>query len=205
MSLLAPLPNKKFSVIYADPPWKYSNTGVNGAACKHYPTLTTAQICSLDVASIAEDNAALFLWATWPNLDQAFKVMESWSFTYKTCGFVWVKMKKTWNKVAGQTHQAMSVDQLSGATEFGPGFYVRANSEVCLIGIRGSMRPSNRSIRQIIFAPRGQHSAKPPEARRRIELLYPNATRIELFARERAANWDGWGDEMMVEEKINGD
>lgn len=83
-----PLPAKQYSVIYADPPWAYSQGGnmksSHGIAKQHYPTMTTAEICALPVREIVREGAACFMWATFPNITEAIKVMEAWGFTYKT-------------------------------------------------------------------------------------------------------------------------
>lgn len=93
-----PLPAKQYSVIYADPPWAYQQAGATakarGTAVKHYPTMTTAEICALPVREIVRGGAACFMWATFPNITEAIKVMEAWGFTYKTAAFVWVKKNR---------------------------------------------------------------------------------------------------------------
>lgn len=93
-----PLPAKQYSVIYADPPWAYSQGGntksSHGIAKQHYPTMTTAEICALPVREIVRGGAACFMWATFPNITEAIKVMEAWGFTYKTAAFVWVKKNR---------------------------------------------------------------------------------------------------------------
>ena len=93
-----PLPAKQYSVIYADPPWAYQQAGATakarGTAVKHYPTMTTAEICALPVREIVRGGAACFMWATFHNITEAIKVMEAWGFTYKTAAFVWVKKNR---------------------------------------------------------------------------------------------------------------
>lgn len=90
-----PLPaDRTFCVIYADPPWTfetYSDLGKDRSAENHYPTMTLQQICDLPVPRCAAEDAVLFLWATSPNLEQAFEVIKYWRFSYKS-SFVWVKI-----------------------------------------------------------------------------------------------------------------
>ena len=74
---------KKYSIIYADPPWNYVNKG-RGAAENHYPTMKDNEIMNLPVKEISADNAVLLMWATFPNLPLALKAIEAWGFTYKT-------------------------------------------------------------------------------------------------------------------------
>lgn len=118
--------DKKYSIIYADPPWKYNDKmvmkGVHGnirGAESFYNTMTLEDIKALPVKEISEKNAILFLWVTMPFLPQTQEVMESWGFKYKTCGFTWIKTTKT-----GKIHTGM-------------GHYTRGNAELCLIGVRG--------------------------------------------------------------------
>ena len=93
-----PLPDKEYSVIYADPPWEYRQHGTTaksrGNAAKHYQTMTTEDICKLPVKKICGGGAACFMWATFPNIAEAIKVLEAWGFTYKTAAFVWVKKNR---------------------------------------------------------------------------------------------------------------
>lgn len=85
---------KKYSVIYADPPWRYDMKRGNGVAENHYPTMSMEDICALPVAELAAKDSALFLWATFPQLNEAFRVMEAWGFRYKTLAFLWLKQNR---------------------------------------------------------------------------------------------------------------
>jgi len=174
---------RKYSVIYADPPWAYKHSGGNGAALNHYGTMSTEDISALPVRDICAENAVLFKWATFPNIEEAIKVMRAWGFEYKTAGFVWVKKKKK-----------------SGSLFWGMGAYTRANAEVCLLGISKRTKAGElvkvHNIHQIIEAPIGVHSAKPGITRERIEALTGSeGGLVELFARSSAPGWDCWGNE----------
>lgn len=177
---------KKYSIIYADPPWDYPLSGGTkkgrGLAKKQYQTMKTPDICALPVQDIATEDAVCFMWATFPNIGTALKVMESWGFRYKTAAFVWVKKNPK-----------------SGALAWGMGAYTRANAEVVLLGIRDGVKAKecvrSRKVHQIIEAPRGRHSQKPDEVRDRIVELMGDIPRIELFARSAAEGWDCWGNE----------
>ena len=173
--------DKKYSIIYADPPWKYGG-GKNGSfaalAVDQYPTMKTKDICALPVAGIAED-AVLFLWVTFPQLQEAFTVARAWGFTYRTAAFTWVKLNK------------------NGTPFFGLGHWTHSNAEICLIFTKGNYpRRVGRRVSQIIMTVRERHSQKPREARERIVELMGDLPRIELFARERADGWDYWGNEV---------
>lgn len=178
----------RFKVIYADPPWRYDNATIRGGAAHHYRTMSVAQISALPVARLAADDCALFMWATWPNLPAALEVIAAWGFTYKTCAFAWVK--------------TTSAPKLTAAT--GLGKYTRGNTEPCLLARRGAYWRADAGVPQVILdpdeetilAPRARHSAKPPEVRDRIVRLMGDVPRIELFARERVAGWEAWGDQL---------
>lgn len=170
----------KYDIIYADPPWAYKwGKGGNFAPERHYNTMTTADICALDVKSMREKNCALFLWATMPCLPEAFKVMEAWGFKYKTCAFTWIKTRKNGKPLAGM------------------GSYTKSNAELCLLGMRGHIKSVDKTVPQVIMSQRGRHSEKPEEARQRIDRLFGGGLKkIELFARRRVDGWDAWGDEI---------
>ena len=141
--------------------------------------MSLPDICALPVADLADRDCALFMWATFPNLPQALDVIKAWGFTYKTVAFVWCKRNRK-----------------SGGFFTGLGHYTRANAEICLLATKGSLKRVSKSVRQIIDTPIEQHSKKPDEARSRIIELFGDVPRIELFARERTAGWDCFGNEV---------
>jgi len=168
-----------YDIIYADPPWSYRNDGMSGCAANHYTTMSLSDICNLPIDSISAENSLLFLWATFPNLQEAFQVIRAWGFTYKTVAFVWVKR----NKVANSWF-------------FGMGFWTRSNAEICLLAIKGKPQRISRKVHQIIDAPVERHSKKPDIARDKIIELAGDRPRVELFARESTPGWDVWGNEV---------
>jgi len=173
-------PNKKHSVILADPSWQYNDkamAGKRGSSFK-YPVMTVEEIAKLPVQRIAKRNCILFLWATPPMINEALYVMKEWGFKYKTFGFVWIKRSK------------------KGTTKIGMGSWTRANAEICLIGTRGKPKRKSASIRQIIESIPREHSRKPDEIYERIEKLVGNVSRIELFARHRRKGWSSWGNQL---------
>ena len=179
-ALFADLPSKKYTVIYADPPWQYddpANAGHRGAKWK-YPVVGHEDIARLPVQDIADDDAALFMWATYPKIKEALEVMGAWGFTYKTVAFTWVKRNK-----------------ISDSLFWGMGRWTRANAEVVLLGTRGKPRRVDAGVHQVIEAPVQGHSVKPDEARQRIVRLLGDVPRIELFARQAPAGWDVWGNQ----------
>lgn len=173
--------DRKYNIIYADPPWQYNDKGCNGNAEKHYSTMKLADICELPVKDLAAEDCVLFLWATYPMLENALKVIKSWGFRYRTLGFQWVKTNRS-----------------SGGYFFGTGRWTRGNTEACLLAIKGKPHKfkQDNGISQIIEAPVGRHSSKPLVVRDKITDLLGELPRIELFAREQADGWDCWGDEV---------
>lgn len=171
--------DKKYSIIYADPPWKYKDSNCEGAAEHQYNTMSIEEICNLPVNQIADKNCILFLWATYPKMQEAMKVIETWGFTYKTIGFQWIKLNK--NEIG---------------CYFGLGRWTRGNTEPCLIAVKGKPKRISASISQLVFAPITKHSEKPPVVRKKIIELIGDLPRIELFARQQADGWDCWGNEV---------
>lgn len=169
------LPTKQYDIILADPPWHYNSILSSGSHAKaHYPTIKTSDLKSLPVASIAAKDCLLFLWATGPILDEAIELGEAWGFKWATIGFIWDKQR------------------------INPGFYTLSQCEMCLIFKRGRIpKPRGaRNIRQFLSVRCGEHSAKPDEIRHRIEAMFPQQSKLELFARwEGNADWDVWGNE----------
>ncbi len=176
--------DKRYSVIYADPPWKYKwgegKNGGNFAPEKHYPTMTTDEICNMreTVRKISNRNCALLMWATMPCLPDAIRVIQQWGFKYKTCAFTWVKTRKDGQPLAGM------------------GSYTKCNAELCLLAMKGHIKSVDKTVRQIVMSERRKHSQKPNEVRERIEKLFGDVQRIELFAREHFDGWDCWGNEV---------
>jgi N6-adenosine-specific RNA methylase IME4 len=167
-----------YPVILADPPWRYENPpmGATGRAIEnHYPTMTLADICALPVSGLATPDAVLFLWATAPKLAECLEVIRAWDFTYRT-HLVWVKDK------------------------IGMGYHVRNQHELLLIAKRGEVPapPPEARPSSVLYAPRAEHSVKPPETYRIIESMYPDLPRIELFARAPQDGWASWGNQAVA-------
>ncbi|MHC4621956.1 MAG: MT-A70 family methyltransferase [Planctomycetota bacterium] len=170
------LPDAVFNVIYADPPWEYSNSGLEGSAAKHYPTMKTSDICELleTIDAQIADNAVLFLWVTNPLLVDGLRVLKAWGFEYKT-NLVWVKPYVNRGK---------------------SGWYVQGHHELLLIAARGKCTPQVQP-QSVTELPRTEHSTKPDEFRYLIERMYPGYNYLELFARNQPPRngWVFWGNE----------
>lgn len=173
-----PLPERKYRVIYADPPWKYAETGATtspsyGGTRWHYPSMSIDELCALPVCTLAEDDAVLFLWVTSPMLKDAFSIIRAWGFEYKT-SFVWDKVRHNF------------------------GYYNSVRHELLLVAGRGRSTPDTKTLYDSVLSiERTEHSAKPEEFRHIIDDLYPAGRRIELFARCEAEGWERWGNERL--------
>jgi N6-adenosine-specific RNA methylase IME4 len=164
--------NKKYEVIYADPPWRYDfSTTKNRDIENKYPTMSVDEICNLEVPR--DDNSVLYLWATAPKLLEALKVMDSWGFTYKT--------HLIWDKEI-----------------IGMGYWFRGQHELLLIGTRGKFSPPTPSerISSLMREKRTKHSKKPNVIRDYIAKWFPACAKLEMFAREKFPGWDSWGNEI---------
>jgi len=182
--LINPFPDKKYDVIYADPPWEYRQIGNKkkrlGVAVKHYPTMSTEDICNLPIQNIKTDKTILLIWATFPNIEQTLTVIKKWGFIYKTAGFVWIKKNKK-----------------KGNLFWGMGAYTRTNAEVCLLATSKNTKAKqcikSHAVHQVIESSIEAHSKKPMIVKEKIVQLVGDVPRIELFAREKTIGWDHWG------------
>ena len=144
---------KKYSIIYADPPWAYrtySKKGQGRSAESHYPTMCIEDIKALPVGELAAKDCALFLWITFPCLCEALEVLTAWGFSYKTVAFVWVKQNRR------------NDDLFTGM-----GYWTRANAEICILATKGHPKRVDAGVRQVILSHIEEHSKKPDEARER--------------------------------------
>lgn len=207
-----------FDVILADPAWDYksraawSKTRFGGGARKHYPVMTTDQLCRLPIAKMAAKRSVCLMWATFPKLKDAIRVLEAWGFKYTTVAFVWVKMcapklVRTWH---GQ--KLTTAVPLQAKPWGGPGYYTRSNCEIVLLGTKGRpLAPASKAVQQVVMEPHARewrtnkagkrysaiiHSRKPDTIRKRIEQLFGPVRRVELFAREEVPGWVPIGDQL---------
>ena len=178
--------DKKYNIIYADPPWEYkeSGTGIRGCADlgKRYKgVMSIEEIKSLPIQKICEETSILFLWVTFPRLEQGLETIKAWGFTYYGLGFDWVKTTK------------------NNTPCWGMGYYTRQNTEICLIGVKkkpNRIKPLSRGVLSVVHSRRREHSRKPDEIRDYIVEICGDIPRIELFARQYADGWDCWGNEV---------
>jgi len=179
---MIPLPNKKYNIIYADPPWTfktYSNRGKQKSPEQHYDCMDIKDIQSLSIKEISRDNAILFLWVTYPTLIHGIETIRQWGFDYKTCAFSWIKKNKK-----------------SDSLFWGLGYWTRSNNEICLLATKGKPKRMSAKVHQVVHEPLREHSRKPDCIRNKIVELCGDLPRIELFARQRVEGWDCWGNEI---------
>jgi N6-adenosine-specific RNA methylase IME4 len=174
-------------IVYADPPWPYyGSTEKDAAAGKHYDLMSMDDIFALPVKALFRDpkHGAAFVWATCPKLDDAVDTIRRWGLHYRGVAFVWVKTRKDGGIIGAQ-----------GVPPTG----TKPTTELCLLATTcRTGRPFpllDAKVAQVVLAPRGRHSEKPPEVRDRIVSLYGDRPRIELFARTAVPGWERWGNE----------
>lgn len=178
---------KKYNIIYADPPWRFKNWSMAELAKRGekwarrngrspYAVMDNEDIYSLPVGEIAEKDSILFLWATYPKLQEALETVRRWGFKYKTVAFTWVKQNKK-----------------SDGWHFGLGYWTRGNPEICLLATKGKPKRESKFVANLTISHLRGHSQKPDEVREKIVELMGNLPRIELFAREKTEGWDALG------------
>ena len=184
---------KKYNIIYADPPWQYKSRGMYQETfpkrkqirkpknvAEVYNTMSLDELCRLDVKKIAATDCALFLWTTDSHLPEALILADEWGFKYRSIAFIWIK-RSSRGKLCANV-----------------GAWTMKNAEICLIATKGNMAKKKiaNNIYQVIEAERTAHSKKPEEARRRIDKIFGDLQRVELFARQKSEGWDVWGNEV---------
>jgi N6-adenosine-specific RNA methylase IME4 len=186
MTLWRDLPDRRYDVILADPPWAYYGQQDKwGAAAKFYATAPDEAIVRLPVPDLLSERGVLFLWATSPRLDVAMACLAEWRLHFRGVAFVWVKARRDGAPIGAQGVRPSIVKPTAE--------YVLAASRVA----RGRPLPlADEGVPNVILAPKRAHSQKPEEVRDSIDRLYPDASKLELFARSERPGWDAWGDEV---------
>jgi len=166
-----PLPAGVFDLVYADPPWQLGNPGSDHAPEQHYPTMPLEEITALDIP--AADDCLLYLWVANPVLPAGLQVLEAWGFEYRG--------NEVWDKKS-----------------IGLGVWTRYQHELLLIGRKGNASPAPQELRypSLFSVEKGRHSEKPQLVYERLETLYPERRKVELFARNTRPDWTSWGNEV---------
>jgi N6-adenosine-specific RNA methylase IME4 len=184
-----------YDVVLADFPWShFGDPNKMGAAGKHYAFMSDDEVFQFPMRSLLQDpkRGAFFIWATCPRLNMAIRSIEAWGLVYRGVAFNWVKTRKDGKVIGAQ-----------GIPPTG----TKPTSELCLLAtVQKTGRPFkllDAGVPQVVLAPRGRHSEKPPEVRDRIVRLYGERPRIELFARARVSGWAAWGLEAPPEVSVS--
>lgn len=194
----ADLPRSDYGLILADPPWAFRT--FNGRdrtptqkrfreAEDHYPTMSIDDMAKLPVASIAAKDCALAMWIVGSHCDVALDLGRAWGFTFRTDLLYWLKQKLI---------DAQQIDMFTGdiaPPKMSMGYYTRKQLEPCWLFTRGSPPVKAHDVRQLIIAPPREHSRKPVEQYDRLDRLFGDVPRLELFSRTPAKGWDAWGNE----------
>ncbi len=171
---------KKYNVIIMDPPWPYASRRMlqdNGKKAvgidDEYSTMTIQDMMDLDIPSICADNCLLYMWATGPKLNEAFKLINAWGFKYSTVAYVWNKRVPM------------------------PGFYSMSQCEYVLVAKKGRAPTRRNSVntRQYFEETRTVHSRKPEAIQDMIEAQFnmKGQNKLEIFARRFRKGWDCQG------------
>ena len=176
------LPQGPFGCIYADPPWAFRTWSgkkhtPHRTANDHYMTTETTALQDIPVAEIAAKDCALFMWVVDSHIAEAIDLGRAWGFEFKTRAFTWRKL------TAG------------GKARIGMGYWTRKQTELCFLFTKGKVKRKDMGVREIIDAPRREHSRKPDETYDRIERLV-DGPYLELFARQAWPGWQAWGNQV---------
>ena len=177
---------RKADVVIADPPWSYYiQQDKPGAAANHYPTMSDEELLAFNLRErFMTDRSILFIWATGPRLDFAIRCLDAWGLTYRGLSFVWVKTRKDGAPIGAQGPRPS---------------IVKSTAELVLAASpvkRGRpLKLRDEAIRQIIMAPKTEHSRKPDDVHEAVERMYPTASKLELFARRTRPGWACWGNQ----------
>jgi N6-adenosine-specific RNA methylase IME4 len=154
---------------------------------RHYRTMSFDELAALPVRDLAAPGGChLFCWTSGPFLPQAIRLVDAWGFKFSTRCFTWLKTKRGWDRISPLAESDFPI---------GLGLTTRSQTELVLLARRGNCRRQRKDVRELILAPRREHSRKPDEFYRRVE-AYCAGPFVDLFARERRPNWDCWGDEI---------
>ncbi len=177
-----------FAVIVADPPWNYYGSPTKWAAAgKFYNLMSDEELQSLPVPKLYHKNTVMFMWATSSSLERSINLLRAWNLYYRGVAFVWLKTTQTGQLIGAQGVRPSITKPLSE--------FVIAGSTI----ERG--RPLDlfdESIVQTVLAPKTRHSEKPSAVMDRLERMYPQCRKAELFCRSPRPSWYSWGNEVVA-------
>lgn len=168
------LPEGPFRAILCDAPWSFRTYGGQDVAPARaeqpYDVMSLADLKCLPVGDVAARDAVLFMWTVSHLQDEATDLAKAWGFTPKSVAFIWDKGR------------------------VGMGYWTRQEAEICKLYTRGKPKRKSKGVRQMIRAPRREHSRKPDEQYARIEALV-DGPYLEMFARQAWPGWVAWGNQ----------
>jgi N6-adenosine-specific RNA methylase IME4 len=182
--LQTPRPLGGFRTILADPPWgfiTYSRGHQTPHRTKgdHYVTMSEGQLKTLPVRQMAHRDCALIMWVVDSHFPQAIDLGRAWGFEFKTGKVL------TWRKTTDD----------GSRSRMGMGYWTRKETETAFLFTRGEPQRLSAGVRELIDAPKREHSRKPEEQYDRIEALVPGPY-LELFARTTRPGWTSWGNQV---------
>ena len=188
-----------YDIVYADFPWPYTSFGT---AELPYAHMTEGEIAAFDFAPFMASRCVIFAWVTGPKLDLAFRCIEAWKARHKLrylgMPYIWVKTRLDGAPIGASGPRPTLVKPLGECVialtnvKRGRPFPLLTEAQVQWVD------DSEAFLTAEILSPkarRGEHSRKPAQVRDRIVELLGDRPRIELFARERVAGWEGHGNE----------
>lgn len=197
----------EYKLILCDCPWLYDNMQQNDPARGGitYSTLSMKDLYELPIHTIAADDSILVSWVTFPKLCDRYyelydplSIIRHWGFRPVTALFVWVKLNKNrrirtfYNDPFEHDDEDECYLQMDDFYS-GLGRYTNSNVEIAIVARRGKgLERRAKDVKQLIFSPIREHSAKPPEQYDRLKQLYGDVKRIELFARKSNLPPTGW-------------
>ncbi len=200
----------KYKILYVDPPWLYNDRNGNGerGAIYKYKCMSQDELemMASDIHKIADDDCYLFMWSTMPMLPNALSIIDFWGFTFKTVAFTWIKTNKDGTPFKGLGHYTRgNAETCLVATRGGADVLLLseycASEELCLVATKGKLHRKNKGVGSVVIEPTREHSRKPDSVRDRIDLLYGDVPRIELFARQSTIGWHTMGNEKTMFDK----
>jgi len=196
-----------YSLLICDCPWSYNDkasAGNRGAEFK-YPCMPLQDLANMDtyIDSIAHNDSVLYMWTTGPMMPEAITLMAAWHYTYKTIAFTWIKTNKNpcgkddnFRPMFLETYEDLNHNIITVGDFMSMGNHTRSNAEFVLLGIRGKgVKRVSASVRSTIISPVREHSRKPDEIFSRLDTLYGDIPKIELFSREKRPGWDQHGNQ----------
>jgi len=177
---------KKYDLIYIDPPWSYDKKVGQGVADNVYDTVPLEDIKNIPIKSMLKEDGVVWCWVTFPMLLKEIpELIEAWGLDYVTVCFNWIKLND------------------NGTPFFGIGHHTKSNGEICIILRKGKgLKVIDNTISQVILTKKDRHSKKPHICYSRLECLYGNKDRLEMFARHKREGWDVFGNQIPKDTQI---